>query len=272
MFQEEANKLVGRCCCKLDMWMLFQEFFRPFLGDRSEIIAHRWLSHEKFMFLGLCNPPHQIFGQNDLWPCDTTEEPHLAICLKWNFRLGFLFLFDSLAFFQMCVFTIESKLRKSWKGTNQSFCDTHSATPDIQTTASDNMSPFPGEKLASPKLTWVCWRFNRFDLALRIRTLIEKKAFRYLRHNPNPISGAAVSQFAFVLVVLHKTLARRVMIYDGDVALLIRVENCNINLHECLILPQWAGISSVQSHFNCYRLSHILEYETEKLMKVKTKL
>lgn len=35
---------------------------------------------------------------------------YLAICLKWNFRLGFLFFpSDSLFFFQMCVFTAKQK-------------------------------------------------------------------------------------------------------------------------------------------------------------------
>jgi len=59
-----------------------------------------------------------------------------------------------------------------------------------------------------------------------------------LRHNPDPICGTSIPQFAFVFVMLHEGFACCVMVDDGDVVLLIRVQNCNINLDESLILPQ----------------------------------
>lgn len=50
------------------------------------------------------------------------RESHLAICLKWNFRLGLLFLIDSRPFFQMCVFTVDKDDKIAWVPfSNQSF-------------------------------------------------------------------------------------------------------------------------------------------------------
>lgn len=96
-----------------------------------------------------------------LWICDWAplSGDYLAICLKWNFRRGFLFLFDSRPFFQTCVFTAETgwKFLLSWKNrnVNQSCSWTHSASPGIQTTVACSTLSFPDEKLASPSLTWV---------------------------------------------------------------------------------------------------------------------
>lgn len=46
---------------------------------------------------------------------------YLAICLKWNFRRGFLFLMDSRPFFHTWVFTMweRNKLRKHLGGTSK---------------------------------------------------------------------------------------------------------------------------------------------------------
>lgn len=78
--------------------------------------------------------------------------------------------------------------------------------------------------------------------------------WKNLRHNPNPISRTSIPQFGFVFIMLHEAFTCSMMINDCDVVLLIWMQNCNINFNKCLIFPQRARISSVQSHFNCYRL------------------
>lgn len=58
-----------------------------------------------------------------------------------------------------------------------------------------------------------------------------------LRYDPDPISRAALPQFALVLIVLHETLARSVMIHNSDILLLIWTQNGNINLDKCFVFP-----------------------------------
>lgn len=76
----------------------------------------------------------------------------------------------------------------------------------------------------------------------------------HLRHNPNPVGWTAVPQLALVLVVLHETLAGRMMIDYRDVLLLIWSQHGDIDLDECFVFPQRARISSVQTHFDRYWL------------------
>lgn len=99
------------------------------------------------------------------------------------------------------------------------------------------------------------------------REIIHRR--KNLRYNPHPIGRTSVAQFGLVLVVLHEAFAGRMVIDNCYVLLLIWLQHCNIDFDECLILPQRAGISSVQSHFNCYRLfyyTHERSIERRKII------
>lgn len=207
---------------------------------------------------------------------DGAAVKYLAICLKWNFRLGFLFLMDSLPFFHSWVFTagVEGKKKKEENANcfknirpeiNQSFGE-HTRRVLIF----ERWSEIIRCHFLVKNLHYRGWHGSvrddeRQDMrrekkrhATSERLLNGNFLISYdsdLRHDPNPVGWTTLSQFGLVLIVLHEALACRVVVDDGDVRLLIRMQNCNIDFHQRFVLPQRAGISSVQSHFNRYRLA-----------------
>lgn len=69
------------------------------------------------------------------------------------------------------------------------------------------------------------------------------------RHNPKPICGTTISKLILVVQMLHETLAGRVMIHNGHVFQLERVQHCYVYLDQSLVLPQRRRIPGVQTHF-----------------------
>lgn len=82
------------------------------------------------------------------------------------------------------------------------------------------------------------WKENTLQYcAYATAYAVAKTPFRYL------------PQLGLILEMLHKTLAGRVMIHNGHIAALIRMQHGNVHLDDSLVLPQRCWRARVQVHF-----------------------
>lgn len=63
------------------------------------------------------------------------------------------------------------------------------------------------------------------------------------------LANFQLPQFCFIFQVLHKAFAGGVMIDNGDIVALIRVQYSDIHFNKCFVLPQWCRCACVEIQF-----------------------